>query len=87
MGYVPILIARNAEQALAWYGPRWMRELRGRRSWLPWRRRRAYAACRALIRAREASLGMAEDPWLPQAPPKPDDARRSVEVRRGRAAA
>lgn len=57
--------------ALAIYERQWMREMRGRSSWLPWRRRKARAACLALIRARDADLGYTPDPWTPRPPPKP----------------
>lgn len=59
--------------ALALYERRWTREMRGRTSRFPWRRRKAYAACLTLIRARDAVLGYTEDPWVPVAPPKPSD--------------
>lgn len=77
MGHVPLPpAARNAEQALAYYGPQWARHMRHRYSRLAWRRRRAYEACKAMIRAREACLGMIEDPWVLRPPPKPADLRR-----------
>lgn len=74
MGHVPIPPApTSAEMALALYERRWTREMRGRSSLLPWRRRRAHRACQTLIRARDAVLGFAPDPWALRAPPKPSD--------------
>lgn len=69
MGHIPLPpLARNAEQALAWYGPEWQRAMRGRTSRLRWRRRQAHSACLALIKAREAVLGWEPDPWAPKDP-------------------
>lgn len=72
MGYVPLPpCPTSAAMALAIYERRWTREMRGRFSRLPWRRRKAHAACQALIRARDADLGYTPDPWKRVAPPKP----------------
>lgn len=73
MGYQPIPIAvmpTSASRYLAIHERRLRRELRGRDSIWPWRRRRAYEACRSLIRALEAACDLAPDPWQLRAPPK-----------------
>lgn len=73
MGHVPPLpLPTSASMFLAWDESRLQREMRGRWSRLPWRRRRAYAACLTLIRAREAVLGKTADPWELLPPPKPE---------------
>jgi hypothetical protein len=56
MGYVPIQQPTVASCE---------RDLRHRRSRLPWRRRRAYAACLWLIDRRELELGMRKPPSPP----------------------
>ena len=97
MGHVPVPpLPTSARMFLALYERRLQREMLGRTSRFSGRRRRAHAACLALIRAREADLGWTPDPWKIKPPPKPADARilavamgtRTVnESRRGQAAA
>jgi len=82
MGHQPIPpMPRSAAQFLAFHEPRLRRELRGRESIWPWRRRRAYEACRTLIRALEATCELGPDPWeikRPPPPPRPIDPTYAV---------
>lgn len=72
MGHVPPApMPTSAAMLLATDERRLRRELRGRGSVWPWRRRRAYVACLTLIRAREAICELAPDPWALRAPPRP----------------
>lgn len=78
MGVVTPSAPKSAQQYLQWRERELLRDLHKRRSKFKRRRRTAYDSCLILIKAREAVLGMRDDPWI-YSPPKPIEMKKNQE--------